>query len=399
MDRHASFHDPPRFPRGFACAATLCGLKSEGKDLALFASRVECAAAAVFTRNKVPGAPVLVGRELIAAGRLQAVVVNSKVSNVGTGSQGVEDARRVGRAAARELGIDDALVLMSSTGVIGVRLPVDKIEAGLRGLAARLQDDPRVGAEGIMTTDTYPKALSLSVGSAPGGPDAPVITLVGKGSGMIAPNLATMLVYAFTDAALDAATLDRLLRHAVDGTLNMLSVDSDTSTSDTCALLANGLAGPVHPDVFADALHAGFLRMTEMLARDGEGATRMLRVTVSGAAGEADARTVARSLVESPLVKTMVFGGDPNVGRILMAVGKCVDCHIDAGRIVARIGGALVVERGERSPFLDDAVRALLQEDEVDLEVDLGVGPGTARAWGCDLTHGYIDENAAYYSS
>lgn len=387
-----TFHETPRFPRGFRCASTLCGIKAEGKDLSLFSSEVPAAAAAVFTRNHVPGAPVVVGRELIRGGRLQAVVVNSRVSNVGTGEDGVARARRMGAAAAAALGIGPELVLMSSTGVIGVPLPLEKIEAALPALADRLQDDPMVGAEGIMTTDTHPKALSLSVGGA-------TLTLVGKGSGMIEPNMATLLVYAFTDAALDAPALDRVLRRVVDDTLNMLSVDTDTSTSDTCALLANGLAGPVGEAAFEEALRAALTRMTEMLARDGEGASVMVRVTVTGAADRREARAVAKSLVNSPLVKTMVFGGDPNVGRILMAVGKCFDCRVDPARIGARICGVPVLEEGCRTDFDEARVRAMLRNDPVDLEVSLGLGDGVARAWGCDLTHGYVDENAAYYSS
>ena len=391
------FHSTPIFPRGFRCAATLCGLKREGKDLALFASETECAAAAVFTKNHVAGAPILLGRELIRRGKLQAVVVNSRVANVGTGPEGVEDARRMGAAAARELGVDPGLVLVSSTGVIGVRLPVDKIERGMVGLSGELQSDPLVGAEGIMTTDTHPKAISLSVSGA--SDDGPVISIVGKGSGMIAPNMATMLVYIFTDAALSAAMLDAMLRRTVERTFNMLSVDSDTSTSDTCAILANGLAGPVDADAFEDALQRACVRMTEMLARDGEGATRLLRITVRGAADDQDARRVARSLVESPLIKTMVFGSDPNVGRILMAVGKCFDSRIDPERIAASIGGVPVLERGLRNSFDEPSVRDLLRGDPVDIEVALGVGRAGARAWGCDLTAGYIEENAAYYSS
>ena len=250
-----AFHDPPRFPRGFRCASSNCGIKPQGKDLSLFASEVPAAAAAVFTRNQVPGAPILAGRELIRGGRLQAIVVNSKVSNVGTGAEGVARARRMGAAAAAALGIDSELVLMSSTGVIGVPLPIEKIETALPALTRELQPDPRLGAEGIMTTDTHPKALSMSVGSA-------TLTVVGKGSGMIEPNMATMLVYAFTDAALDAAALDRALRRVVDRTLNMLSVDTDTSTSDTCVLMANGLAGPVGESAFQEALLEAFTRMT-----------------------------------------------------------------------------------------------------------------------------------------
>jgi glutamate N-acetyltransferase/amino-acid N-acetyltransferase len=386
------FHTPARFPRGWRCAATNVGLKPEGKDLSLFASEVPASAAAVFTRNHVAGAPIIVGRDLVRDGCLQAVVVNSRVANVGTGEAGIDRARRMGAAAAAALSIDPSLVLMSSTGVIGVPLPIEPIEAALPGLVADLQGDPLVGAEGIMTTDTYAKALSLSVGDA-------TLTVVGKGSGMIEPNMATMLVYAFTDAALDAAAVGRVLRTCVDSTFNMLSVDTDTSTSDTCALLANGMAGPVSEAAFAAALLTAFTRMTEMLARDGEGATALLRITVRHAASHAEARTVAKSLVNSPLVKTMVFGGDPNVGRILMAVGKCFDCRIEAGRIGASVCGVDVLRDGVRLDIDEAEVRRLLRAGDVDLEVDLGMGEAEARAWGCDLTEGYVAENAAYYSS
>ena len=387
-----SFHDRPRFPRGFRCASRNCGLKPAAKDLALFASEVDAASAAVFTRNHFPGAPIILGRETIRGGVLRGVVVNSKVSNVATGAAGVEHARRMAAAVAAELRTTADRVLVSSTGVIGVPLPIEKIERGLRGMAADLQDDPLVGAEGIMTTDTYPKALSASVGEA-------TVTWVGKGSGMIEPNMATMLAYVFTDAAFDAATLDRLLRRAVAVSFNMLSVDGDTSTSDTCAVLANGLAGPVAEAAFLDALVAGCVRMTELLARDGEGATHLLCVTVHGGADDVEARRVAKSIVNSPLVKTMVHGADPNVGRLLMAVGKCFDCTIRPEATDAWINGYQVVRGGARLDFDDAVVRAALSAERVELAVALGVGDGAATAYGCDLTKGYIDENAAYYSS
>src|SRR5688500_8227164 len=329
-----TFHDRPRFPRGFRCASRNVGLKPTARDLALFASDVDAAAAAVFTRNHFPGAPVILGRETIRGGVLRGIVVNSKVSNVATGAAGVESARRMAAAAAAELGTSPDRVLVSSTGVIGVPLPVEKIERGIVGMAADLQDDPRVGAEGIMTTDTYAKALSASVP----GSDA-TIAWVAKGSGMIEPNMATMLSYVFTDAALDAAALDRLLREAVSVSFNMLSVDGDTSTSDTCAILANGLAGAVDERAFLETLVAGSIRMTELLARDGEGAEHLLRVWVRGAADDRDARRVAKSIVNSPLVKTMVHGADPNVGRLLMAVGKCFDCTIRPEATDAWING------------------------------------------------------------
>jgi glutamate N-acetyltransferase/amino-acid N-acetyltransferase len=319
-------------------------------------------------------------------------VVNSKVSNVATGQLGIHNVRRMAAATAAELGTAPAHVLVSSTGVIGVPLPIDLIERGIRGIAADLQDNPLIGAEGIMTTDRHPKALSTAVGNA-------TITWVAKGSGMIEPNMATMLVYIFTDAALDAASLDRMLRVAADQSFNMLSVDSDTSTSDTCAILANGLAGPVDETAFTQALIAGCTRMTEILARDGEGAMRMIRATVRGALDAREAKRVAKSLVNSPLVKTMVAGADPNVGRLLMAVGKCFECTIRPPNTDAWINGHPVVAGGQRLDFEDAVVRETLRAEVVDLEVSLGVGDGAARAYGCDLTAGYVEENAAYYSS
>ena len=388
IERHAT----PRFPRGFRCASRNVGLKPVAPDLALFVSDVDAEAAAVFTRNHFPGAPILLGRETIRGGRLRAIVVNSRYSNVATGPEGLTHARRMADAAAREIGTTADRLLVSSTGVIGVRLPIDLIEKGIRGMSADLQDDPLVGVRGIMTTDSHPKALSLSVGAA-------TITWVAKGSGMIAPNMATMLVYIFTDAAFDAAALDRMLRRAVHRSFDMLSVDGDTSTSDTCALLANGRAGHVDEGAFATALESGCIAVAEMLARDGEGATKLLRVTVSGATDENDARRVAKSLLNSLLIKTMVHGADPNVGRILMAIGKCEGCRVDRERASASINGCEVIHDGARVDFDDRAVRELMTADTVDIGIELGLGKGSAVGYGCDLSQGYIDENAAYYSS
>ncbi|MFN5154376.1 MAG: bifunctional glutamate N-acetyltransferase/amino-acid acetyltransferase ArgJ [Gemmatimonadota bacterium] len=387
-----AFHPTARFPRGFRCASRNVGLKPEAKDLTLFVSEVDAAAAAVFTRNHFPGAPLIVGRETIRGGVLRAIIANSKVSNVATGAAGVANARRMAAAAAAELGTTPEQVLVSSTGVIGVQLPVEKIEAGVRGMSGDLQDDPLIGAEGIMTTDTHPKAISCTVGEA-------TITWVAKGSGMIEPNMATMLAYIFTDAAIPAQTLDEMLRTAIGRSFNMLSVDTDTSTSDTCAILANGLAGPVDEGAFLQALTAGCVRMTEILGRDGEGAEHLLRVQVRGARDDREARVIAKAVLNSPLVKTMVHGADPNVGRLLMAVGKCFDCAIHPASTDAWINGYQVVRGGERLPFDDATVRQALTAEVVDLEIALGVGPADATAYGCDLTKGYIEENASYYSS
>jgi glutamate N-acetyltransferase / amino-acid N-acetyltransferase len=389
-----TFHETPRLPTGFSCASRNIGLKPAERDLAVFASDRDAAAAAVFTRNHFPGAPIIVGRETIRGGLLRAVVINSKYSNVATGAAGIANVHRTARAAAAALGTTPDRVLVSSTGVIGVPLPVEKIEAGLSGIAADLQPDPLEGVRGMMTTDSYPKALSATV---PG--SGATITWVAKGSGMISPNMATMLAYILTDAQLTAAELDRMLRDAADRSFNMLSVDSDTSTSDTCAILANGAAGAVDHDAFTRTLLAGCTRMTELLARDGEGAEHLLVATVSGARTDQEARRIARSVVDSPLIKTMVHGADPNVGRILMAIGKCFDCQVEPASTDASINGFQVVRGGERMPFDDAAVRQALAAERVELLVSLGVGTGTATAYGCDLSRGYVDENAAYYSS
>jgi glutamate N-acetyltransferase/amino-acid N-acetyltransferase len=386
------YHESPAFPRGFRCASRNCGLKPQAKDLTLFASDVDAAAAAVFTRNQFPGAPITLGRETIRGRRLRAIVANSRYSNVATGPIGLEHARRMATAAAAELSTSADRILVSSTGVIGVELPIELIERGIRGMSTELQGYPLVGAQGIMTTDTHPKALSASVGDA-------TITWVAKGSGMIEPNMATMLSYIFTDAAVGADTLDAMLRRAVDVSFNMLSVDSDTSTSDTCAILANGRAGAVDEAAFEEALTAGCIRMTEILARDGEGAKHLLRAIIRDAASATDARRIAKSLVNSPLIKTMVFGADPNVGRLLMAVGKCFDCVIPAESTDAWINGRAVVRGGRRLEFDDATVRQALKAEVVDIEVSIGAGTAAATAYGCDLTQGYIDENAAYYSS
>ena len=387
-----AFDETPRFPRGFVCASRNCGLKETGKDLTVFFSQAPAAAAAVFTRNLIAGAPVIIGRERIRAGRLRGIVVNSKVSNVGTGAEGIRKAERMAVAAGSELGVPAEEILMSSTGVIGVPLPIEKIERGLVGIAGDLQGDPLVGAEGMMTTDTHPKAISCAAGDA-------VITIVAKGSGMIEPNMATMLAYIFTDAEFSAAELDALLRAAVDVSFNMLSVDSDTSTSDTCALLANGLAGRVPTDVFRAALEAACIRMAELLARDGEGASKLLRIMVRGALDGQEARRIAKSIVNSPLIKTMAYGADPNVGRIFMAVGKNFECKVIPERLSAAINGMTVLENGQRADYDEPGLRRSLAGDPVEIEVDLGVGNGAATAFGCDLTEGYINENAAYFSS
>lgn len=386
------FHDKPVMPKGFMCASKNCGLKEGEKDLSLFYSSAPASAAAVFTINHFCGAPVIAGREIIRSGRLQGIVVNSKVSNVGTGDEGIRNARRMGAAAAAELGVPVESVIMSSTGVIAKQLPIELIENGVKGMKGLLSTDPLVGAEGIMTTDTYSKALSMSVGDS-------VITVIGKGSGMIEPNMATMLIYIFTDAEFPAVELDSMLREAVHTSFNMLSVDTDTSTSDTCVIMANGLAGQVDRELFLSGLKEICTGMTKLLARDGEGATKLLIATVNGAYDEREARHLAKLIINSPLVKTMAYGADPNIGRVLMAIGKGFDCHVDRSKVEVVIGGRLVYKNESRVDFNESEVRKLLSGELVDIAVELNIGNSSATAYGCDLTEGYIKENASYYSS
>ena len=383
---------PPQLPKGFTCLGKLVGLKTEGKDLAVIASEVPAAAGAMFTKNRFPGAPIIVGREHVANGRLQAIVANSKISNVATGAKGVANARKMCKLAAKELGIGEQDVLVSSTGVIGKQLPMDKIAGGLAGFASELGTDPMEAARAIMTTDTHPKCVCVKVGNA-------TLTGIAKGAGMIEPNMATMLCYLMTDAKLTAAQLRRMLKATVDDSLNMLSVDTDTSTSDTVAILANGLAGPVSVAAFEKALRECLLTLTKMLASDGEGATKFLEVAVRAAKTKAEARTLAKSVVNSPLIKTMAFGADPNVGRIVAALGKCTDVPLDPMKVVVRIGKLVVFRKGHRVEFDEAEARTLLAANEILIDCHIGRGKAEATVYGCDLTHGYIDENAAYYSS
>jgi len=379
-------------PSGFSCASKNCGIKETGNDLSVFISDIPANAAGVFTKNHFPGAPVILGRKIIKHGRLQGIVVNSKVSNVGTGKQGIINAQRMADAVRNEFQFAENEVMMSSTGVIAKQLPVKLIENGIKGFGSLLTDNPLIGAEGIMTTDTYPKAISLSVGDS-------IITIVGKGSGMIEPNMATMLVYIFTDADIETKDLDSFLRIAVKDSFNMLSVDTDTSTSDTCIIMANGKKGKVDNNLFLESLKFACIEMTKLLARDGEGATKLLTGEVNTAATDSEARVIAKSLVNSPLIKTMAYGADPNIGRVLMAVGKCFDATVDPEKIEVIINGTTVYKDLDRVDFDEDKVRELLSGEIVNITVNLNSGNFNARAYGCDLTQGYIEENASYYSS
>ena len=377
-------------PQGFLSLAKNIGIKDSTLDLAVIYSTVRARAAAVFTRNRFPGAPVIVGRKHIANGYVQALVINSKNANVAMGKQGIDNAIETCRIVGKELGISSYDVLPFSTGVIGRPLPMDKIRAGLKGIRSELKpNNLKLAAEAIMTTDKYPKYFSCQVGPT-------IIAGIAKGAGMIEPNMATMLVYIMTDAELPAMSLRPMLKRVVDRTFNAMSIDTDTSTSDTVVLMANGLAGPVPPREF----EAGLLKMSEYLAqeiaRSGEGATKLITVDVNSAKTVAQAKRVAKSVVNSPLVKTAIYGCDPNWGRVIMAVGKTFDPSIEPGKVTIRFGDTNVFKKGSPMDCDLQALRKYLGQSEVRISVDLGIGKASARVWGCDLTEGYIKENAYY---
>jgi glutamate N-acetyltransferase / amino-acid N-acetyltransferase len=377
-------------PRGFLSLAKNVGIKDDTLDLTVIYSEARARAAAMFTRNRFPGAPVIVGRKHVADGFAQALVVNSKNANVATGKRGIDDAVEMCRLVGSELEVDYRDVLPFSTGVIGRPLPMDKIRAGLRGIRAELRPDQLdLAARAIMTTDRYPKYVSYKVGQS-------VIAGIAKGAGMIEPNMATMLVYLMTDAKLPHAALRPMLRRVVDRTFNCTSIDTDTSTSDTVVLMANGLAGPVNAKKFEAGLLQVCEYLTREIARSGEGATKLITIDVDGAKNGAQAKRVAKSVVNSPLVKTAVYGADPNWGRVIMAVGKTFDKTIEPNRTTIRFGETKVFARGAPVDCDLEALRTYLSQPEVVIGVDLGIGKASARVWGCDLTEEYVKENAYY---
>jgi glutamate N-acetyltransferase/amino-acid N-acetyltransferase len=377
-------------PQGFLSLAKNVGIKDTTLDLTVIYSTVRARAAAMFTRNRFPGAPVIIGRKHIASGFAQALVINSKNANVAMGQQGIDNAVETCRIVGAELGIDPYDVLPFSTGVIGRPLPMDKIRAGLRSMRDELKpNNLKLAAEAIMTTDKYPKYISCQVGPA-------VIAGIAKGAGMIEPNMATMLVYVMTDAAIPAPSLRPILGRVVNRTFNCMSIDTDTSTSDTVVLMANGLAGPVNLREFENGLYEVCEYLTREIARNGEGVTKLITADVSGAKTKRQAKHIAKLVVNSPLVKTAIYGADPNWGRVIMAVGKSFDTSIEPDHVTICFGDTHVFKKGSPVDCNLEALRQYLGQPEVKIGIDLGIGKASARVWGCDLTEGYIKENAYY---
>ena len=381
-------------PRGFTAYVANLGVKDDTDDFVVIAAESAVAAAGVFTRSVFAGPSVTASRAALADQRARAMVVVSKNANVANGRDGDDDNRAVIEAVAARLDCDPADVLIASTGVIGRRYPIERMLDGIRQMPATLPDaDIDGAARGIMTTDTVKKIAERNVA----GSTARVVGIA-KGSGMIEPNMATMIAIIVTDADVDAAELDAQFRRAADRTFNCISVDTDSSTSDTAVVLASGAAGPVDSDAFEDALYGVALDLAKQIVRDGEGAEKLIEVRVDRARDPAQAKRVAKAIVNSPLVKTAVHGADPNWGRVAMAIGKCDDeddRDISPDDVVIRFGEqTMYPDRADDAAL--DALSKYLAGDEILIHVSLGTGDESCTVWGCDLTDGYIRINADY---
>ena len=376
-------------PRGFGALVGNVGLRNDGDDFVVLLSQVPAVSAGVFTRSRFAGPSVVLSRTVAQRGDARGVVVLARNANVATGAEGMANAVEVRAAAARKVGLEPEQLLIASTGVIGRQYPMPKLRERLAELhgPGPAADFSRV-ARAIMTTDTVAKVARRRCGDA-------VVTGIAKGVGMIEPNMATLLTFFCTDAAVGRDELDRAFRAAVDRTFNALSIDTDTSTSDTAVVFANGLAGPVDPGAFETALYECALDLVRMIARDGEGASKLIEVRVTGARDRDQAKRVGKAIVNSPLVKTAVHGADPNWGRVAMAVGKCEDeLDIVPERVRIGFGGTTVYPGADESTI--EGLRDYLHGDEVVIEVDLGVATGAFTVYGCDLTDGYVRINADY---
>lgn len=389
-------------PRGFKAGTTYAGIKTYGEakqDIGILVSEVPCVAAGVFTTLRIKAAPVLVDQEKIKSGRAQAIVVNSGCANACTGEEGIKNAHEMARLAAAQAHVPAADTYVASTGVIGVQLPMDKIAAGIGQIKFSEGGGHRL-VRAMMTTDTVPKETAVRVKS---GDREFTIGGVTKGSGMIHPNMGTMLCFIATDAALDVKFAQRAIKQAVEKSFNMITVDGDTSTNDTMLLFANGLAGnkPItmaneQGKAFQEALDKVCITLAKKMAADGEGATKLLEINVTGAASVKDARAVARTIAGSSLVKTAVYGNDPNWGRIIAAAGRA-GVAIEEQKLDLNIGGIPILKGGIAvSQFRQKEASDALNRKEVVINLNINMGKAQGTAWGCDMTEGYIKENAYY---
>ena len=377
-------------PAGFSTYVANIGIKDDSVDFAVVVADVAASVAAVYTMSRFAGPSVKISRDVTANGQARGIVTISKNANVANGPAGLVDAIELRSLVAQRVGVDPNDLVVASTGVIGRPYPMDRVRAGVDAIEwpSAVCDFDAV-AEAIMTTDTYPKVSRHRAGAA-------TIVGIAKGVGMIEPDMATLLTYFFTDADIDAVDLDAMFRRVVDQTFNALSIDTDTSTSDTAVVMANGVAGAVDHRAFETALHDVALDLVLMIAADGEGASKVILVTVTGARNTGQARRVAKSIVNSPLVKTAVHGADPNWGRVVMAIGKTSDADdIDPDRVTVWIGDIEMYPTPADPAALAEA-SGHMEGDRVTIRAELGIGAGEFTAYGCDLTDGYVRINADY---
>ncbi len=389
------------YPQGFTAAGVRAGIKKNGNlDVAVIYSEREAAVAGVFTKNLVAAAPVAVSKKVVATGTARAVVANAGCANACTGERGLHDAQQTVQIVARELGCKSDDVIVASTGLIGSNLPMDKMEAGIRDAVQKLSREGSVNAgNAIITTDTYSKACATEVEI--GGVEVR-FGAIAKGSGMIRPNMATMLCFITTDADIDQKLLQTALSAANEVSFNMITVDGDESTNDSVVVLANGAAGNKKIvergddyDKFFNTLKTICIELAKRIASDGEGATKFLTINVTGANSFADAKQVGMAVANSPLCKTAIFGQDPNAGRFICAVGYS-GVQIDPDKVVIKFGDLPVYAEGLVTSFDKEAMAKVLAEHDIVIDIELGLGNATATVYSCDLSFGYVKINADY---
>lgn len=381
-----------RYPVGFYSFGKNIGIKDDTLDFAVIYSENKCKAAAVFTKNNFPGAPIIVGRKHIQDGFLQAIVINSKNSNVATGEKGILDSLNICNAVAKSLDLNPQDVLPSSTGVIGVPLPIEKILNACKTIKNDLKPgNLEVVAKAIMTTDTKEK---ISFREITFQNQSGVMFGIAKGAGMIEPNMATMLSYILCDFLPESGDLNSILKRVVDVSYNCITIDSDTSTSDTVVLMCSGILGTIPDEIFEENLKSIAIDLSKKIARDGEGASKLIELTVSKGRDDIQVTKIGKSILNSPLVKTAIYGGDPNWGRFVMAIGKVFDEPIPYDSLQLFLGDISV--KGADGPTKEKLSQYLKSNEEIQIFVELNTGEFQKTFWSCDFTEGYIQENAYY---
>lgn len=391
------------FAKGFTAAGVKAGIKKSGNlDVAVIYTKTQAVVAGTFTQNKVAAAPVYVSKEVVATGTAHAIVANAGCANACTGQQGLDDAHKMAQIAADELGVNADDVIVGSTGVIGVNLPMDKLEAGIKDAVANLSADGSGNAgRAIITTDTHSKSVTCEFELSG---KTVRMGAIAKGSGMIRPNMATMLCYITTDIAIDQALLQKAVSGCVEKSFNMISVDGDMSTNDMVIVLANGEANNAKIteenadyQIFFDKLMMLCTELAKQIAADGEGASKFLTINVKGAKSFADAKTVGMAIANSPLVKTAFFGEDPNWGRVICAVGYS-GADMVPEKTVVKFGGITIFANGTGATYDEKALAHVMKQKDIVIDIELNMGQEDATIWSCDLSYEYVKINGEYHT-